>query len=124
VAPRWLSKRPLWVQALFARFVLVLLVGVALPIGIWLMSVLVAFPVLLGEHNGKAHAAKEREQFAKGCVAASPTRCFELKRGAEVVGRGLLIDSSQEYIAFYDVTLAGVRVLSRQGLEVAIGARQ
>ncbi|NUZ06551.1 hypothetical protein [Piscinibacter koreensis] len=114
-APAWLERLPRWAQLLSARFVVVLGITIAVPLAMWLISYFLAQPVVLAENSGKAQAAKQREQFAKGCQAATPTGCFELRRGTELVARGLLIDGSQEYIAFYDVGTSGVRVVPRQG---------
>ena len=118
VAPGWLLRRPQWLRDLVPRFFLILLTLVVVPIAVWLASLLSALPLVLAESNGKAHAKAEQAQFFKGCEAATVTRCFEIRRGSESLGRGLLIDSSTDYIAFFDVATSRVRVLPRKDTEM------
>jgi hypothetical protein len=115
--PRWLTSLPSVVARTAAMYFLILC-GLFLVVGgTFLISVVLAQPIIVAERLGKEQALKDKQRYSKGCRSAPQTTCFEFRRGSVVAGRGFLIESSPEHLAIFDVALGRVRVIPRQGLE-------
>jgi hypothetical protein len=121
--PRWFARLRPWLQRLSATFVMALLAIGLLVVSTFFASFILAQPLVLAERLGREHAQKDRAHFVRGCRPDAQPRCMELRRGADVVGRGFVIESSPEFIAFYDVGASSVRVIPRKDLEVIIPSR-
>lgn len=115
--PNWAERLPRWLTIGFARFLAVLLVTVFVILFVVLLGYLMAAPIAIAQTMARQHASVEMIRFSKGCAEEGESRCFDLKRGTEVV-QGFLIDSSTDNIAFYDVALQRARVTARVGSEM------
>lgn len=122
-APAWLARVRPWVTTLVRSTAIYVLVVAGLVLTVaatYLASVALAQPFVLADRLGREHAQSHRTAFEKGCRANTRPQCFELRRGSERIARGLLIDSSAEHIAFFDVDTGRVRVLPRKDLEYSV----
>ena len=115
--PSWFTRRAMWQQRLLVVLLLAVCIFGALPGTLLVFVSFSAVPAALGETAGRSAAEAELIDFKLGC-AESKRHCVQLKRGAENIAKGYVLDDSQSHIAIFDVDLQRGRTLPREGLEV------
>lgn len=110
----WLMRRSYWVRQPIV--VLLTLVGVAVT-GVCaaaLLSIASTIPGIAGERFGSAEAARVSDRLRKD----SPSKQTEIWRGEHLLGKGEIIITSSEVIAWYDSDQKALRTITTEGIEL------
>lgn len=116
---KWVGRLPEWLLRLTLRMGITGAAIVIFPPMLGGIAIVIAIPAILGDSGGKSTALENYKVFLRGCEKAPSTnRCFELHKDGKKAAKGFLIESSENYIALFDVDLQRTRVLERKGFEL------
>ncbi len=82
------------------------------------MLLVLALPVIIGVSDGRTRADETSAYVAANCTRAARIACVSLIKDGVEVARGYMIDSSERFVALYDVNQGGPRVLAREKMEI------
>lgn len=110
----WLMRRSYWVRQPIVVFFTLIGVAVTGVCAAALLSIASTIPGIAGERFGSAKAARVSDQLRTG----SPSKLTEIWRGEHLLGRGEIIITSSEVIAWYDSDQKALRTIKTEGIEL------
>lgn len=116
IHPKWLKS---WRGDLLESVLISCLVYLSVPLALLFLMVLMIPPAALAETAGLDSARRDLALFKNGCVNATPiSGCLALRKGAELMAYGFLVDSTDSHIAIFDVGQQRARAFERAGTEL------
>lgn len=105
-----------WMRAAIKNYSLAAAGPLGLPILLLFISVIIVWPGAFGEEAGMNAARQDLVKFQKGCAAQKQNerKCQTVILDGKSIAYGFLIDSSEKYLAVFDVDQKRSVVLERE----------
>lgn len=109
-----------WMRAAIKSYSLAAVALLGVPVLLLFISFIIIWPGMFGEVAGMNAAQQDLKKFQKGCAAQKQNerKCQTVILDGKSIAYGFLIDSSEKYLAVFDVDQKRSIVLEREHTKI------